>query len=110
MAQAPSTPVAQLPADAVLLDVREDEEFAAGHAPGALHVPLGQLPARVAELPDAPVHVLCRTGGRAAEAAQWLVDRGRAATVVEGGTRAWVESGRPLVAEAGGDAAQPRVL
>ena len=68
-----TTPAAQVPDDAVLLDVREDDEFAAGHAPGAVHVPLDDLPARAAELErfgGRPVHVLCRMGGRATTAAR----------------------------------------
>ena len=52
MSEVPTVRVADLPADLpddfVLLDVREDDEWEAGHAPGALHVPLGQVPARVA--------------------------------------------------------------
>jgi rhodanese-related sulfurtransferase len=56
-----------LPAGAFLLDVREDDEWAAGHAPGALHIRLGELGARTAELPgDREVYVICRTGNRSA--------------------------------------------
>ena len=89
----------QGPGAPVYLDVREDEEFAAGHVPGALHVPLAELPERAGELPDAPVLTLCRTGGRAGRAAVWLREHGRDATVVEGGSIAWAQAGRPLVAE-----------
>jgi rhodanese-related sulfurtransferase len=102
-----TVPVDQVPQGAVLLDVREDDEFAAGHAPGALHVPLGEVPARAGELPEDEVFVLCRAGGRATRAAQWLQANGYDAVVVEGGTGAWVEAGRPLVAEGGG---QPQLL
>ena len=103
-----SLPVTEVPADAVLLDVREDDEWAAGHAPGALHVPLGDLPARLGELPlDAELHVLCRAGGRAARAAAWLTANGVDAVVVDGGMGAWVDAGRPLE---GGGAESPRVL
>lgn len=97
--------VADLPEDPqgagapVYLDVREDEEFAAGHVPGALHVPLAELPQRAGELPDAPVLVLCRTGGRAGKAAAWLQEHGCDASVVQGGSVAWAQAGRPLVAE-----------
>ena len=87
------------PGAPVYLDVREVDEFAAGHVPGAVNVPLGDLPERVSELPDAPIHTLCRTGGRATKAARWLVDHGHDAVVVQGGSIAWAEAGRPLVAE-----------
>ena len=103
-----SVPVSAVPQDAVLLDVREDDEWAAGHAPGALHVPLGDLPARLGELPlDAELHVLCRAGGRAARAAAWLGANGVDAVVVDGGMGAWAEAGRPVVADG---AESPRVL
>lgn len=100
-----TVPVADLPTETsgpgapVYLDVREDAEFAAGHVPGAVHVPLGELPERASELPDGPVHTLCRTGGRATKAARWLVEHGHDAVVVEGGSIAWAEAGRSLVAE-----------
>lgn len=87
------------PGAPLYLDVREVDEFAAGHVPGAVNVPLGDLPERAGELPDGPVHVLCRTGGRAGKAAGWLAENGRDAVVVEGGSIAWAEAGRPLVAE-----------
>lgn len=110
MSEAPrTTHPHQVPPDAVLLDVREDEEFTAGHVPGALHVPLAEVSARAGELPRGTVHVLCRSGGRATKAAQWLQQNGYDAVVVEGGTMAWAEGGRPLVAE-GAVGAEPRVL
>ncbi len=80
----------------VYLDVREDAEFAAGHVPGAIHVPLGELPERAGELPRGEVYVLCRTGGRATKAARWLDENGRDAVVVQGGSIAWAEAGNPL--------------
>ena len=56
----------KLPDAPRLLDVREPEEFATGHAPGAINIPLGELPSRLDELPDTeiPVAVTCRGGGR----------------------------------------------
>lgn len=87
------------PGAPVYLDVREVDEFAAGHVPGAVNIPLGDLPERAGELPDAPVTTLCRSGARATKAAGWLVDHGRDAVVVQGGSIAWAEAGRPLVAE-----------
>ncbi len=105
---APVVTAADVPEGAVLLDVREQDEWDAGHAPGALHVPLGDLPSRLGDLPaDAELQVLCRAGGRAARAAAWLQENGYDAVVVDGGMGAWQDAGRPVVAE--GDEA-PRVL
>lgn len=92
-----------LPDDFVLLDVREDDEWRAGHAPGALHVPLGQVPSRLAEVPDGPVHVICRSGGRSGQAVAWLTRNGYDVTNVAGGMHAWVGAGRPVVSETGAD-------
>lgn len=89
-----------------LLDVREEHEWAAGHAPGALHVPLRALPARLAELPPhRPVLVICRSGRRSAEAAALLAGPlgahvGDVANI-EGGMVAWASAGFPVVADGG---------
>lgn len=75
---------------AVLLDVRNDDEFAAGHAPGATHIPLSELMARADELDtDTPLVVICRSGGRSARATSWLVQHGWDAVNVAGGMQAW---------------------
>lgn len=96
--------VDQIPADAPILDVREDDEWALGRAAGALHIPLGQLPDRIEELdPDTDYHVICRTGGRSARAAEFLVGRGYSAVNVAGGTGAWFEAGRPMEADGGAE-------
>ena len=64
----------QVPDGAVILDVREDYEFAEGHVPDAIHIPLGELPVRYEELdPDTDTYIICRTGGRNIQAAAWLV-------------------------------------
>lgn len=97
----PTVSVGDLPDDAVLLDVREDDEWRAGHAPGALHIPLGQVPSRLGEVPDGEVHVICRSGGRSAQAVAWLVRNGYDVDNVAGGMHAWVEAGRPVVSEDG---------
>lgn len=93
----------RLPDDVVLLDVREDDEWQAGHAPRAVHVPMGQVPPRLAEIvaafPDAPVHVVCRAGVRSAQVVGYLVAQGLDAVNVEGGMESWLADGRPLVAE-----------
>ncbi len=96
----PEIAVSQLPADAVLLDVREDEEWAAGHAPGAVHIPMTTLAGRLDEIPDGdPLYVICRTGGRSARAAGYLNANGWDAVNVDGGMSVWQLLGRPLVAE-----------
>jgi len=81
-----------------LVDVREPEEYAAGHVPGALSMPLSTLLARTAEivaLPE-PVYLVCEVGGRSAQATAWLEGQGRAAVNVTGGTSAWRQAGLPV--------------
>jgi rhodanese-related sulfurtransferase len=107
----PACSVADLPAGAVLLDVREDDEWAAGHAPDAVHVPMGQVVARLDEiaaaLPDRPVRVVCRSGGRSARVTAYLKQAGWDVVNVDGGMRAWAAAGRPMVTDSN---AAPRVL
>ena len=99
----PAVGVADLPARAVLLDVREDDEWAAGHAPDAQHVPMNQVPGRLADLPDAdPLYVICRSGGRSGRVVAYLTQQGRACVNVEGGMQAWAAAGRPMVGERDG--------
>jgi rhodanese-related sulfurtransferase len=94
----------ELPDTATLLDVREDDEWAAGHAPEALHIPLGDLAARLGELPaDNSLFVVCRGGGRSARATAFLNANGWDATNVEGGMRAWEAAGKPMAADTGAD-------
>jgi rhodanese-related sulfurtransferase len=99
----PGVSVADVPDSAVLLDVRENDEWVAGHAPAAVHVPMGEVQQRLDELsstlPDRPVHVVCRSGGRSARVTAYLVQAGWEAVNVEGGMRAWAAAGRPMVAE-----------
>jgi rhodanese-related sulfurtransferase len=99
----PAMNAADLPADAVLLDVREDDEWAAGHAPDAQHVPMNEVAARLAEVPDAdPLFVICRSGGRSGRVVDFLAQQGRACVNVEGGMQAWATAGRPMVGERDG--------
>lgn len=87
-----------LPEGLVVLDVREDDEWASGHVDGAVHVPLRELPARVDELPaDAQVLAICHSGGRSAQATGYLVQRGIDAVNLDGGIVAWQRAGRPVV-------------
>jgi rhodanese-related sulfurtransferase len=79
-----------------VLDVREADEYAEGHVPGAVHIPLGDLPARVDEVPSGRVLVICKMGGRSMKAAELLAPLGHDVTNVAGGTMAWIESGRDV--------------
>jgi rhodanese-related sulfurtransferase len=100
----PSVDIAALPADGYLLDVREDEEWQAGHAPDAVHLPLSELMARAEEVPaDRDVYVICRSGARSEQATGYLNQLGRTSTNVAGGMMAWQAAGRPMVSEGGGD-------
>ncbi|MFI5528939.1 rhodanese-like domain-containing protein [Kitasatospora sp. NPDC051853] len=103
-AQLPTTDAASVPADAPLLDVREQDEWDAGHVDGALHIPIGQVVARLDELPGEKLYVLCRVGGRSAQVVQYLVQQGREAVNVDGGMFAWEAAGRPMVSSDGRDA------
>ncbi len=80
----------------VLLDVREDHEWQRGHAPGAQHIPMGQVPSRIDEIDaDAKLFVVCQAGGRSQWVAQYLVRNGYAPVNVSGGMLAWAGAGRP---------------
>jgi rhodanese-related sulfurtransferase len=93
---------AELPEDVTVLDVREQEEWDAGHIAGARHVPLSELPHRVDELPsDDRLLVVCKVGGRSAQATSFLQQQGRNAVNLDGGVLAWSHAGRPLVTPAG---------
>ena len=100
--QVPTVSAAEVPEDAVVLDVREDDEWVAGHIEGATHIPLGDVPARLDDVPEGdPIYVTCRGGGRSARAAAWLNRNGYDAVNVAGGMGAWQEAGRPMVSETG---------
>ena len=82
----------------VLVDVREDDEYADGHVSGAVHIALSTVPDRVGEIPsDGPVYVICAVGGRSGKAAEFLRTKGINAINVAGGTNGWVDAGRPVV-------------
>ena len=89
--------------DLHLLDVREQDEWDAGHIEGAQHIPLGALAARLAEVPKEQVVVaVCRSGSRSDRAAKGLRMSGFEAENLDGGVTAWARAGLPLVAKAGG--------
>src|ERR1700760_2178853 len=84
-------------AGTALVDVREQHEWDAGHAPTAVHLPLGEIPARQDELPGGPLLLICKAGVRAAKAATFLAEQGREVTNVAGGMDAWAQAGLPVV-------------
>ncbi|MCZ7413937.1 MULTISPECIES: rhodanese-like domain-containing protein [unclassified Streptomyces] len=85
-------------AGALVVDVRNSGEYRAGHVPGARSAPLAVLTLDLAALPkDRPVHVICQSGGRSAQATSLLRDLGYDAHSVSGGTAAWIDEGRPVV-------------
>lgn len=81
-----------------LVDVRTPEEFASGHVPGAVNLPVDQVEARIGEVdaPGAEVYLVCRSGGRSAKAADLLLAKGYAPVNVQGGTEAWKAAGYPV--------------
>lgn len=86
---------------AVLLDVRDDDEWAAGHAPKARHVPLARLSTAASDLRGREVLTVCRGGGRSARAARALAEAGVEVRNVAGGMSSWASAGLPVVRDDG---------
>ncbi len=86
---------------AVLLDVREPDEWAAGHAPDAVHVPLTDVQKTAARFAGQEVLTVCRSGGRSAKAAETLAGAGVKVRNVAGGMTAWADAGLPVVRDDG---------
>lgn len=104
MSQIPTMSLSDVPNDAIILDVREVDEWAAGHAPGAIHIPLGDLPARLAELAGlgaGSTAVTCRGGGRSSRAVAWLTEQGYDVANLAGGMKAWQAAGKPMESDNG---------
>ncbi|HEU4572490.1 MAG TPA: rhodanese-like domain-containing protein [Candidatus Limnocylindrales bacterium] len=80
----------------VLLDVRERDEWLDARAPDAVLVPMSVIQARVGELPDRPLLVICHSGNRSLAVTNWLRGLGRDATNVAGGMIAWSRAGLPV--------------
>ncbi|MHB1488513.1 MAG: rhodanese-like domain-containing protein [Acidimicrobiales bacterium] len=98
----PAEALVLVDAGAVLLDVREDDEWAAGHAPQALHIPMGQILDRLESLPgDRPVICVCHRGGRSARVVEALRSQHVDARNLGGGMDAWAEAGLDVVDESG---------
>jgi rhodanese-related sulfurtransferase len=105
--EVPQVSAAAVPAElgesVVLLDVREHDEWQRGHAPGAQHIPMGEVPARMAEISSgAQLYVVCKVGGRSQRVAQFLQRHGYDPVNVDGGMLAWAGAGRPVVTDDGG--------
>lgn len=83
-----------------LLDVRTPEEFASGHVPGAVNVPVDQVsasnPTISALSKDEDVYVICAVGGRSSRASDVLAEAGFKAVNIQGGTEAWKQAGLPV--------------
>jgi len=93
----------RLGGETILLDVREDDEWLRGHAPGAQHIPMGDIPSRMAEIDaDATLYVICHAGGRSMKVAQYLARNGYEPVNVTGGMLEWVRAGLPVVTDASG--------
>jgi len=88
-------------AGAGLLDVREVDEWAAGHAPDAIHVPLAGVSDAASRFAGQEVLAICRSGGRSATAAETLAQAEVKVRNVAGGMTAWAEAGLPVVRDDG---------
>jgi rhodanese-related sulfurtransferase len=104
-----SVPAIEVPLDRsdsqVLLDVREVDEWELGHAPGAIHIPMTDVPARLDDIDiDAEIYVVCRQGGRSAVVVEYLQSVGYEAVNVRDGMVAWQKAGRPLTRDGEGEA------
>ncbi len=87
-----------LSAGALLVDVREAREFAAGHAPGAVNIPLSALRKSAGSLPpERDLVVMCRSGHRSGIAVRALSDGSRTVTNLHGGIQAWAAAGHPIL-------------
>ncbi|MBP6470639.1 MAG: rhodanese-like domain-containing protein [Chloroflexi bacterium] len=85
-------------ADVVVFDVREQDEYDAGHIPGVTLIPLGEVPNRLSEIPkDKTVIMTCRSGNRSGQAADFLRQNGYTNVHnMEGGIVAWQQAGLPV--------------
>jgi rhodanese-related sulfurtransferase len=81
----------------LIVDVRTPEEYAAGHIPGAINVPLDRIAFHLERLPAGPVVTVCSMGNRARRGAERFARLGRPAMCLRGGTKAWTAAGYPLV-------------
>jgi rhodanese-related sulfurtransferase len=102
----PEVDVSQIPADSdhppYILDIREDDEWDAGHIDGAQHIPMMEVPGRLAEIPtDEQVLVICRSGSRSLRVVGFLLNQGFDAVNVAGGMQVWNALQRPMTGPPG---------
>ncbi len=91
---------------AVTIDVREPDEYVAGHVPGVRLMPMSEVGPRIGELPRTdPVYVICQNGNRSLVVADQLIRQGFDARSVAGGQSAWASLGYPVVRGAVADVA-----
>jgi len=90
-----------LPDGLAVVDVREPVEWQYGHIEGSIHIPLGELTSRLDEVPESQTLVVCKVGGRSAQAVRWLAQQGRDVVNLDGGLLDWAAAGRALVSETG---------
>ena len=80
-----------------VIDVREHFEYAAGHVPGAVHIPMHTIPVRTDEIPTTgDVYAICESGNRSWQVAAFLAQRGITVKNVHGGTGTWRMAGYPI--------------
>lgn len=90
-------PVSEVPDDAQIIDVRSQMEWNDGHAAGATHIPMEEIPSRYGEFDfDRDIYLICKSGGRSAQVAQWLEMNGIDAINISGGMIDWEHAGRPI--------------
>ena len=82
-----------LGAGVVLIDVREDDEWADGHVPHALHVPLGAVPDHLDRFEGSPTYVICKVGARSLRACEFGAAHGRHVVNVTAGMLPWRSAG-----------------
>jgi len=84
--------------DLALFDVRNPDEYAAGHVSQAVNIPMSVVPARVNEIPrDVTTYYICGVGARSGQVCAWLAEQGYDVVNIDGGTMDWVHSGFPVV-------------
>lgn len=85
---------------AVIIDVREDNEYATAHVPGSVSIPMSSLVERLDQVPTGtPLYIICASGNRSGRVAEYLTQQGMDASNVEGGIIEWAEYGGPVASD-----------